>query len=144
MPRNKQEVDDILGGEVLDLTMDYTPEPSALSERLERVDSAEGKEYELAQNNLLDLLKDGADTLSHIKGLAGQTQHPRLYEIYAEMWKHMVQANREIMENKAIEAKVSQSKERDMKDVTPQQNIIMVGSTAELAQLLNKKKELAQ
>lgn len=137
MPKEHQELANVLDLEPNELII----EPSKLKQRLEDISNFDGKEYEVARDNLIDLMKVGADALSEMQALANQTQHARTYEVMTNLLSTMINAQREMMELKQIDSKLKeQSGEQSPTDgKTVNNNYIFTGSTAELAEIIKSK-----
>lgn len=125
----------------LDIDADYQRLPSEIKERLDALTNSEGKEFEIAKDNLFSLMKLGGDALSDLGSLAMQSQHPRMFEVFTELTKTMIQAQRELMEMKKldvdIKAKEGNTKPNDSEGGTT--NNILVCSTSELMAMLKQK-----
>lgn len=90
----------------LEIDADYERVPSEITQRLNDLKgNVDGKEYQIARDNILSLMKLGGDALSEISALAMQTSHPRMFETFTALMKTMIEANRELMEVKRIEEK---------------------------------------
>ena len=94
-----------------------------------------GDEYEDAKQNMESIVEVGSAALSELAVLAQQSADPRVYRVLTELISAMVTANKEIIEMKKTNSEIDGSN-------APQkvQNNMFVGSTAELAAMLEKMK----
>lgn len=107
------------------------PHPKTNEDQLEN-------DFEYARRNMYDIIEKGQEALIGIMDVAGQSQHPRAYEVMANLIKTMAETNKDLLDlNK---------KKRDMlpKEEAPKQMAnnmaVFVGSTSELQAMLMKKK----
>ena len=91
-------------------------------------------DYEYARSNLINIIEKGNDALTGILDVAGLSQHPRSYEVAANLIKTMAEVNKDLLD--------LTKKKMDMTGEigTPKtiNNNLFVGSTAELQKLLKK------
>jgi hypothetical protein len=101
-------------------------------------------DYEYARGNIIATIEKGREALDGILDVAGMGQHPRAFEVAANLVKTMVDANKDLM-NLA-----KQKKELDKIDgkgaAQTVNNNLFVGSTAELLKALknNNIKDIEQ
>ena len=124
----------------LEISPEFEKLPSEMKNRLNELVELDGQEYQIARDNILDVLKVGSESMVDLQSLAMQTQDARYFRVLNELLQTLISAQRELMEMKKIEHEILSGKEKDMKDITPKNNIIMVSSTAELAKLLENNK----
>ena len=102
------------------------------------------EDYEYARGNIIATIEKGREALDGILDVAGMGQHPRAFEVAANLVKTMVEANKDLM------ALAKQKKELDKIDNkgNPQtvNNNLFVGSTAELLKVIkqNQIKDIEQ
>jgi hypothetical protein len=88
-------------------------------------------DFEYARGNLLNIIEKGAEALDGILDVAGQSQHPRSYEVAANLIKTMSEVNKDLLElSKRKQELTGESKSKTIN------NNLFVGSTAELQKLL--------
>lgn len=91
-------------------------------------------DYEYARGNLISIIEKGNEALTGILDVAGMSQHPRSYEVAANLIKTMAEVNKDLLD--------LTKKKMDMTGEigTPKtiNNNLFVGSTAELQKLLKK------
>lgn len=93
---------------------------------------------EFARQNIRHLIEKGNDAMEGILSVAKASDHPRAYEVAANMLKHLTDMNKDLME--------IQKRKRDLqpKETSPTNGInvdkaVFVGSTKELVKLLKSK-----
>ena len=93
---------------------------------------------EFARQNIRTLIAKGNDAASHIVEIAKQSEHPRAFEVAANMLKNLADMNKDLLE--------IQKRKQDLqpKQIT-QQNInvdkaVFIGSTSELIKQLRNEK----
>jgi|TARA_B110000908_G_C10136851_1_gene394860 hypothetical protein len=100
-------------------------------------------DYKYARENLYNVIERGTDALNGIVDLAQQSQHPRSFEVVADLVRTLASANKDLL---AIQKQVRelQPEEKGPSKVT---NNLFVGSTKDITDLLagtarqiNKKK----
>lgn len=102
-------------------------------------------DYKYARENLYNVIERGTDALNGIVDLAQQSQHPRSFEVVADLIRTLSTANKDLLD---LQKKVRdlQPKEEGPSKVT---NNLFVGSTKDITDLLqgtareigNKKKK---
>lgn len=101
-------------------------------------------DFEYARGNMINTIEKGNEALQGILDVAGMGQHPRAYEVAANLVKTMVEANKELLE---LQKKKKEIEKIEAK-VNPQtvNNNLFVGSTAELLKALksNNIKDIEQ
>jgi hypothetical protein len=93
---------------------------------------------EFARQNIRHLIEKGNDAMEGILNVARASDHPRAYEVAANMLKHLTDMNKDLME--------IQKRKKDLqpKESSPTNGItvdkaVFVGSTKELVKLLKSK-----
>ncbi len=101
-------------------------------------------DFEYARGNMINTIEKGNEALQGILDVAGMGQHPRAYEVAANLVKTMVEANKELLE---LQKKKKEIEKIEAK-TNPQtvNNNLFVGSTAELLKALksNNIKDIEQ
>jgi hypothetical protein len=92
---------------------------------------------EYARQNLRDLIEKGSEAADHIISVAKQSDHPRAFEVAANMLKNLADMNKDLLE--------IQKRKQDLQPKVTQNNInvdkaVFVGSTAELLKQLKANK----
>lgn len=93
---------------------------------------------EFARQNIRGLIEKGNEAIDGILNVAKASDHPRAYEVAANMLKHLTDMNKDLME--------IQKRKKDLqpKESSPTNGInvdkaVFVGSTKELVKLLKSK-----
>lgn len=108
-----------------------------LDEKIEVLDKQPTVEddFEYARGNMLNIIEKGNEALDGILQVAGMSQHPRSYEVAANLIKTMAETNKDLLE-------LTKKKKEILKDETKPttvNNNLFVGSTAELQKLLKQQ-----
>ena len=131
---DNSEDDKIAKALVLDLIQDFLPVEKIVVEVLLKVDMLENLEndYKYARENLYNVIERGTDALNGIVDLAQQSQHPRSFEVVADLIRTLSSANKDLLDV-----------QKKMKDLQPEAdkpknvtNNLFVGSTKEITDLL--------
>lgn len=97
-------------------------------------------DYNAIRNNLYTILNQGQEALFHALEVAKQSEHPRAFEVVGNLMKNLSDINHQIID---LHTKKSVL-ERKTKTEEPAKNItnnsIFVGSTAELAKMIDNLK----
>jgi hypothetical protein len=108
----------------------------------EIIQSAETKienDYDTTRANLRELLTTGQSALMHALDVAKQSEHPRAFEVVGNLMKQLADVNQQLMDLHQQKAKLDAPKNKDTKVTN---NAIFVGSTSELAKMIqNMNKE---
>ena len=124
-----------------------TPASNAVSVKTEKAitilptdsgDEQVKNDFEYARKNMYDIIEQGHEAIAKLMDIADQSQHPRAYEVIANLIKTMAETNKDLL------GLTKQKKELITKEEAPQQQVtnnLFVGSTAELQQMLQKKAE---
>jgi hypothetical protein len=101
------------------------------------------RDHKYARENFYDVIEKGARALDEMLDVAGQSQHPRAYEVVATLMKTMMDANRDLVALAERKAKPSASSEEQKKSDSKSVNntLIFNGSTADLQKMLKDMKE---
>ena len=94
---------------------------------------------EYARQNLRKLIEKGNVAADHIVEIAKQSEHPRAFEVAANMLKNLADMNKDLME--------IQKRKKDLTGVAESKSninvdkAVFVGSTTELVKFLKSSKE---
>ena len=113
-------------------TLDLTPvEPKEIVEVKPADDKLEN-DFQYARENLYNIIERGTDALNGIVDLANQSQHPRSFEVVADLVRTLSGANKDLLDI-----------QKKMKDMDPEkhgpkkvENNLFIGSTKDLTDLL--------
>jgi hypothetical protein len=95
-------------------------------------------DFEYARRNMYDIIGQGQEAIARLMDIADQSQHPRAYEVIANLIKTMADTNKDLLDLTKKKRDLQPKEEAKQQQVT---NNLFVGSTAELQQLLQKKSE---
>lgn len=103
-----------------------------------KIEDQDEKDYEAVRQNIYRVIETGANALDELAQVAAQSQHPRAYEVLANLVKTMVDANKDLIQLKKTKAEVEKINNKTTSSgQTNIKNSIFVGSTAELQKMLN-------
>lgn len=91
-------------------------------------------DYEYARENLRDTINHAKLALDELQNIASVTESPRAFEVYAQLTKTIVDANKDLLE---LQTKLKRVRE----DAPKQQvtnNSLFVGSTQDLLKLIKE------
>lgn len=94
---------------------------------------------EYARQNLRKLIDKGSIAADHIVEIAKQSEHPRAFEVAANMMKNLADMNKDLLE--------IQKRKKDLTGVAESKSninvdkAVFVGSTTELVKFLKSSKE---
>ena len=114
-------------------TLDLTPVKQG---EVVKVEPAEDQklenDFQYARENLYNIIERGTDALNGIVDLANQSQHPRSFEVVADLVRTLSTANKDLLDL-----------QKKMKDLQPEEkknqkvtNNLFVGTTKDLTDLL--------
>lgn len=107
----------------------------------------DNSDYEYARQNIYGVIETGANALDALAQVAAQTQHPRAYEVLANLVKTMVEANKDLLNLRKTKIDIEKASGEDMSGgmgSNKVQNNLFVGSTAELQKFLKDMKNGGQ
>lgn len=123
----------------LNLTPIEIEKPRVVQEK--KQPSLADNDFEYARTNLYDIIEKGQEALIGILDVANMSQHPRSYEVAANLIKTLSEVNKDLL----VLAKTKQELETKTQEDQPKNqtinNNLFVGSTSELQKML-KKNEL--
>ena len=101
------------------------------------------KDYIDVRRNLKDLISTGSGAIDGILNVASEGEHPRAYEVAAQLIKVVTETNKELMD---LHKKVKDIEKEDVKltQNNTTNNAIYVGSTSELQSLINQDRSQAK
>ena len=93
-------------------------------------------EYEFSQEQYHTLLDKGNDALDELLAVAKESENPRAFEVVTQLISGLTNTTKEILQLQKTKKEI----EKDTKDPSTVNNSLFIGSTAELQELLDKKK----
>jgi len=98
-------------------------------------------DFEYARRTYHDLLAKGSDALEEMMEVARATEHPRAFEVFSNMMKHVADINGNLLD---LHKKKKDFDKKDDKLSLPQgqtTNNVFIGSTTDLQRMLKNEKE---
>ena len=92
------------------------------------------KDYLARRKNLMDLIDNGKDAIQGIMNVAEEGEHPRAYEVVAQLIKTVADVNKDLID---IHKKVKDVEVTKVENNETTNNSIFIGSTSELQNLIN-------
>ena len=128
--------------EILDVEPITIEQPVVTSAEIVQMpvgDNVVETDADYARNNIKSLIDKGSDAIQELAVVARDSQHPRAYEVMANMLKHLTDMNKDLLEIQKRKQDLTGVKESGSKDVNIDK-AVFVGSTAELMKLLKSEK----
>lgn len=113
------------------------PQPKEIV--VQKTDDQVENDFEYARRNMYDIIEKGQQALEGILDVADQSQHPRSYEVAANLIKTMSEVNKDLLDLTKKKRDLQPKKEEESKQQVT--NNLFVGSTAELQAMLKKRAE---
>ena len=126
--------------EIFDITEEVTAEIVEVNETPpEDVERAEdvSKDYQYTRSNYYDLIEKGTSAIESSLQIAQEGQHPRAYEVTAQLLKNVGELNKDLMELQLTVDKLKGTS----KPTNVTNNTMFVGSTKELQQMLKQRRQ---
>ena len=96
-------------------------------------------DYKYARENLYGVIEKSTDALDNLIDLAKASEHPRAFEVVAQLTKTLVDANKDLLDiQKKVKDLKKEDKKENPKNVT---NALFVGSTAELQKMISGRND---
>ena len=115
-------------------TLDLTPVDNKTE--VVKVEPAEDQklenDFQYARENLYNIIERGTDALNGIVELANQSQHPRSFEVVADLVRTLSGANKDLLDIQKKMRDLDPDKHKPQKV----ENNLFIGSTKELTDLL--------
>lgn len=122
----------------LDLApLDKNFNPTSSPIRVENSDNV-NKDFEYARGNLINIIEKGNEALDGILEVAQMSQHPRSFEVVAELIKTMAETNKDLLELSKRKKDLDASDNKSPQTIN---NNLFVGSTSELTKLIKQQNE---
>ena len=115
-------------------TLDLTPVDNKTE--VVKIEPAEDQklenDFQYARENLYNIIERGTDALNGIVDLANQSQHPRSFEVVADLVRTLSGANKDLLDIQKKMRDLDPDKHKPQKV----ENNLFIGSTKELTDLL--------
>ena len=141
MSKLEEKVNEILGieKEVEKVEKEFKPlVPRKEDKQKEDVDN----DYKYSRENYYNLIERGQDAIQGILDIAGESQHPRAYEVAGNLIKQVADTVDKLQD---LQGKLKTLKDVPNKTTANIKQALFVGSSAELHKMLkNKNKEVKE
>ena len=125
--------------EIFDITEEVTTEIVEVDETTPEIEGRAEEvttDYQYTRSNYYDLIEKGTSAIESSLQIAQEGQHPRAYEVTAQLLKNVGELNRDLMELQLTVDKLKGTS----KPTNVTNNTMFVGSTKDLQQMLKQKK----
>lgn len=125
------------------VTAESDPVPLERRSQAQASVEPELEDVDAVRENLRKIVARGTRTLENLFDIADSAEHPKLYEVLATLMNSVTKANRDLLDVSQTKRKIEEGDGgEDPPDSDPRQvhNHMYVGSTAELLQVLDRKK----
>jgi hypothetical protein len=122
--------------EVLDVEpIDFTEHKNEIVEVKTPIED----DAEFARGNIRNLIEKGNEAMSDLLNVAKASEHPRAYEVAANLIKNLADLNKDLLEIQKRKRDLSPQESSGSKNINVDK-AVFVGSTAELVKLLKTNK----
>ena len=99
-------------------------------------------DFEYARRNYHDLLAKGTDALDEMIEVARATEHPRAFEVFSNMMKHVADINGNLLD--LHKKKKDFDKKDELTELPKGQttNNVLIGSTTDLQRMLKQEEKI--
>lgn len=99
-------------------------------------------DFEYARRNYHDLLAKGTDALDEMIEVARATEHPRAFEVFSNMMKHVADINGNLID--LHKKKKDFDKKDELTELPKSQttNNVFIGSTTDLQRMLKQEEKI--
>ena len=97
------------------------------------------EDYNLARDNLKNLLNKSDEALDHMMQVAAEAEHPRAFEVLAGMFKTSADMTTQLIDLQKKRHELDKLNNEPTESGGVTNNNLFVGSTAELQKMLAKK-----
>lgn len=97
------------------------------------------EDYNIARDNLKNLLNKSDEALDHMMQVAAEAEHPRAFEVLATMFKTSADMTTQLIDLQKKRHELDKLNNEESTGPNMTQNNLFVGSTAELQKMLAKK-----
>ena len=127
------------GFEAIDKALSVKAEiaDSTKPKRLKEVQDDPTKDYEYSRAQFYNLIEKGQEAVDGILDVAGDSQHPRAYEVAGQLIKHIADTTDKLVDLQKKMKDLDEDKPKGPSSVT--NNAVFVGSTTELQKMLKQE-----
>ena len=135
---SNEKLDDLfeIAEEITTEVIEVVDENDSLSENSTRVEEVT-TDYQYTRSNYYDLIEKGTSAIESSLQIAQEGQHPRAYEVTAQLLKNVGELNKDLMELQLTVDKLKGTS----KPTNVTNNTMFVGSTKELQQMLKQRQQ---
>jgi hypothetical protein len=131
----KNPIDDLFGIEREEEPQETQP---VVLQKVEDTNETEVEEdFQLARQNIIDTINDSREAIAEMINVAKLSQHPRSYEVLANMLKLQIDSNKDLLDLRKTKKELT--KESNDAPTTINNNLVM--STADVLRLISEKKK---
>lgn len=131
----KNPIDDLFGIEREEEPQEIQP---VVLQKVEETDDTEVEEdFQLARQNIIDTINDSREAIAEMINVAKLSQHPRSYEVLANMLKLQIDSNKDLLDLRKTKKELT--KESNDAPTTINNNLVM--STADVLRLISERKK---
>lgn len=131
----KNPIDDLFGIEREEEPQEIQP---VVLQKVEETDNNEVEEdFQLARQNIIDTINDSKEAIAEMINVAKLSQHPRSYEVLANMLKLQIESNKDLLDLRKTKKELT----RESSDTPTTINNNLVMSTADVLKLISEKKK---
>lgn len=98
-------------------------------------------DFGLARNNIKELLKKSDYAIDNLLKVAEQSEHPRAYEVAANLIKTMADLNKDLLDIRKKKKELDGKPATETNNTTNIDKAVFVGSTTDIIKMLKDKKE---
>jgi FtsZ-binding cell division protein ZapB len=140
MSKLEDSVNEILGIEKksTDVAIKDFEQPAPVPRKIDETKDDIDNDYVNSRDNYYNLIDKGNQAIEGILDIAKEGQHPRAYEVAGQLIGQVAQTVDKLQD---LQKKLKDLKEVPNKTSANIKNALFVGSTKELQQMLNRKKE---
>jgi len=131
----KNPIDDLFGIEREEEPQETQP---VVLQKVGDTDETEVEEdFQLARQNIIDTINDSKEAIAEMINVAKLSQHPRSYEVLANMLKLQIDSNKDLLDLRKTKKELTN--ESNTAPTTINNNLVM--STADVLKLISEKKK---
>ena len=95
-------------------------------------------DFNIARTNINSLLQKGNTAVDNLLNVAKETEHPRAYEVVANLIKTMADLNKDLLDIQKKRKELNNNKPTSEKTIIDK--AVFIGSTAEMVKLIRSSK----
>lgn len=99
----------------------------------------EKSDYDVARSTLRDMIDKNDDVITDLVSIAKSSEHPRAFEVIAELVKAQTSLAKELMNVNKIKKEIDKDDSSPSK-IDTQNNIVFAGSTSDLLKMISAER----